>query len=76
LAIRSNCGGFQNLVQKCRRRNAAIAAEKDIARRLGPGDRPMSEVIPFRKPPAKPKQDETAEFQKLLDRISKSIKSK
>jgi hypothetical protein len=35
----------------------------------------MSEVIPFRKPPSKPKEDdETAEFLKLLERITKSIK--
>jgi hypothetical protein len=37
----------------------------------------MSEVIPFRKPPPpKPKQDETAEFLKLLERIQNSIKSR
>jgi hypothetical protein len=36
----------------------------------------MSAVIPFRKPPPKPKQDEPAEFLELLERIAKSIKSK
>jgi hypothetical protein len=35
----------------------------------------MSEVIPFRKPPTKPKKDETAEFLELLERVAKSIKS-
>jgi len=58
-----------------RRRNAAIAREKDLQRGLPSRDRPMSEVIPFRKPPSKPKEDdETAEFLKLLERITKSIK--
>jgi hypothetical protein len=38
----------------------------------------MSEVIPFRKPPpSKSKEDdETAEFLKLLDRITKPVKAK
>jgi hypothetical protein len=37
----------------------------------------MSEVIPFRKPPSKPKEDdEMAEFLKLLERITKSVKAK
>jgi hypothetical protein len=36
----------------------------------------MSEVIPFRKPPPKPKQDEAAEFLELLERIARSIKSR
>ncbi len=34
----------------------------------------MSEVIPFPKP-SKPKEDETAELLKLLERISNSAKS-
>jgi hypothetical protein len=59
------------------RRNAAIAGEKDVQRGIAPGDRPMSDVIPFRKPPSKPKEDdETAELLKLLERIAKSTKSK
>jgi hypothetical protein len=64
--------------KKRRRRNAAIAREKDLQRGLAPRDRPMSEVIPFRKPPSKPKEDddETAEFLKLLERITKSIKTR
>jgi hypothetical protein len=59
-----------------RRRNAAIAREKDVQRGLAPRDRLMSEVIPFRKPPpSKSKEDdETAEFLRLLERITKSIK--
>jgi hypothetical protein len=37
----------------------------------------MSEAIPFRKPPSKPKaDDETAELLKLLERIAKSVKTK
>jgi hypothetical protein len=38
----------------------------------------MSDVIPFRKPtPSKSKEDdETAEFLKLLERITKPIKAK
>jgi hypothetical protein len=37
----------------------------------------MSKVIPFRKPPSKSKEDdEMAEFLKLLDLISKSVRSK
>jgi hypothetical protein len=40
-------------------------------------DRPMSETIPLRKPPSKPKEDdETAEFLKLLDIITKPNKRK
>jgi hypothetical protein len=35
----------------------------------------MSEVIPYRKPPPKPKKDETAEFLELLERVARSIKS-
>jgi hypothetical protein len=62
--------------KSARRRNAVIAGENSIQRGLALRDRPMSEVIPFRKPPSKPKEDETAEFLKLLERIQKSIKSK
>jgi hypothetical protein len=65
-----------NQRQKCRRRNAAIAGEKETSRGLASGDKPMSAVIPLRKPPPKPKQDEPAEFLELLERIAKSIKSK
>ena len=38
----------------------------------------MSDVIPFRKPPpSKPTEDdETAEFLKLLERITKPVKAK
>ena len=35
----------------------------------------MSEVIPFPKP-SKPKEDDTAELLKLLERISNSAKAK
>jgi hypothetical protein len=63
--------------KKHRRRFAAIAREKGAQRGFAPRDEPMSEVIPFRKPPPpKPKQDETAEFLKLLERIQKSIESR
>jgi hypothetical protein len=44
---------------------------------LHQGERPMSDVIPFRKPPTKPKEDdETAELLKLLERITKATKPK
>jgi hypothetical protein len=36
----------------------------------------MSEVIPFRKPPPKSIEEETAEFLKLLERIRSGTKSK
>ena len=49
-----------------------------MQRGLASRDRLMSEVIPFRKPPpSKSKEDdETAEFLKLLERITKSIKTR
>lgn len=64
-------------LKSVRRRNAAIAGEKDVQRGLGQRDRPMSEVLPRHRPPSKPKDDdETAEFLKLLERISKCMKTK
>jgi hypothetical protein len=66
----------ESLRKNARSRNAVIAGEKGVQRGLALRDGPMSEVIPFRKPLSKPKEDETAEFLKLLERIQKSIKSK
>ncbi len=60
-----------------RRRNAAIAGERRTYSAVLHQGKPMSEVLPFRKPPSKPKQDdETPELLKLLERIARSVKTK
>jgi hypothetical protein len=56
--------------KNARRRNAAIAGEKDIRRGNVPSEvLPMSEVIPFPPRPSKTIEEETAEFLALLERI-------
>jgi hypothetical protein len=60
--------------EKLRRRNAAIAQEKETPRGIAPREvLPMSDVIPFPpKPPPKSIAEETAEFLRLLERIRSS----
>jgi hypothetical protein len=75
--IGNNYGGFRLKAKTLAVEMQQLRVRRTSQRGLVSRGRPMSEVIPFRKPPSKPKEDdETAEFLKLLERITKSIKKK
>jgi hypothetical protein len=73
----NNCGGFRISEKMIAAEMQQLRERKTYSAVLHQGERPMSDVIPFRKPPSKPKEDdETAELLKLLERITKATKPK